>query len=241
MGKSFKEILKEKQERAERDNRPKVDFFKLKENETRYIRFLQEFDEDMRNYDSTFGTAEILVEHVSAVEWTRKAVCTYDSEGRCFGCEMDEAEPSITEKNRAGEEYTRWHPWGQKSTFYVYVVDSDGKVEVLSRQTNNALFDKIVEEISDNDNSITDVTFKVSKGKNKSDSWELKALKDTHANHFELPELPAELPVLADVVGLKVPYADQRKFYIPGTKTETENESVPSVGATDDKDTGADW
>lgn len=237
--KSFKDVIKEKQERAERENRPKVDFFKLKENETRYIRFVQEFDEDMRNYDSKLGKAAILVEHTSADEWTRKAVCSYDSEGRCYACEKDQDEPSREEFKNDGTKYTKWHPWGQKSTFYVYVVDKNGSVEVLSRPTSNALFDKILEEIKDNDNSILGVTFRVSKGKNKSDSWDLKALKESSPDHFELPELPAELPVLEDTVGLRVAYSEQKKFYSPNAGSSEKTERTEEK--TDSTRQGEDW
>lgn len=233
MGKNFKEVLKAKQERAERESRPKVEWFSLKNGETKFIRFLQEFDTDHRNYDSKYGTALFLDEHVSPEDWSRKAVCTMEDEGRCFACEMDKEVLKIVDEN--GKD--RWHPWGQKSNFYVYVVDNKGDVKVLSRPTSNKLFDAICEEIDENDNSITDVTFKISKGPNKSDSWELRK---TSKEHFELPEIP-ELADLSAAVGFKVTYAEQRNFYIPGSKEATVA-SEPSVStATSAQKVGEDW
>lgn len=225
---SFKDVLKAKKEQQEKSDRPKVEWFSLKSGETKYIRFLQEFDTDMRNYDSKFGTALFLTEHVSPEEWSRKALCSYDAEGRCFACEMDKEEPFVLtdEKDGDGNFKKKWHPWAQKSNFYVYVVDSKGDVRVLSRPTNNKLFDALVEEIEENDNSLTDITFKLSKGPNKSDSWEVRK---TSKEHFELPEI-AELVDLKAAVGLKVAYAEQRNFYLPGAK-----DSAPAAATTESK------
>ncbi len=228
MSQTFKDILKQKQERAERNERPKVEWFTLKNNESKNVRFLQEFDTDMRNYDSKFGTALFLTEHVSPEEWSRKALCSFEDEGRCFACEMDKEQPKIVEDGK-----DRWHPWGQRTNFYVYVVDSKGDVRVISRPTSGKFFDAIVYEIGENDNSITDVTFKISKGATNQAPWELRSTKK---EHFELPEIP-ELVDLKSAVGLKVTYAEQRGFYLPATKTDkpaTENVSNPST-------VGEDW
>jgi hypothetical protein len=233
MSKSFKEVLKAKKEKQDRDSRPKVEWFSLKNGETKYIRFLQEFDTDARNYDSTLGTALFLVEHVSPEEWSRKALCSMEDEGRCFACEMDKQEPYqlLDEVDGNGNKKKRWHPWGQKSNFYVYVVDNKGDVKVMSRTTDGKLFDSLVEEIEENDDSLTDLTFKISKGSANQNPWEVRK---TTKEHFDLPDIP-ELVDLSSAVGLKVAYAEQRNFYLPGSKeattsTESSREDSTAIG-----------
>lgn len=228
MSQSFKDVLKARKEKEERESRPKVEWFSLKNGETKYVRFLQEFDTDMRNYDSKFGTALFLTEHVSPEEWSRKALCSYEAEGRCFACEMDKEEPFqlLDERDQNGNQKKRWHPWGQKSNFYVYVVDPKGDVRVMSRTTEGKLFDALLKEIEENDNSLTDITFEISKGNANQNPWEIRPTKK---NHFELPEIP-ELVDLKSAVGLKVAYAEQRNFYLPGSK-----ETTPSATSTESK------
>ena len=219
MSQSFKDVIKAKKEKQDRETRPKVEWFSLKNGETKYIRFLQEFDTDAPNYDSQYGTALFLVEHVSPDEWSRKALCSMEDEGRCFACEMDKEEPFqlLDELDANGKPKKRWHPWGQKSNFYVYVVDVKGDVRVMSRTTDGKLFDSLVDEIELNDGSLTGETFKISKGTANQNPWEIRSWKK---EHFELPELP-ELVDLKSAVGLKVAYADQRNFYLPGSKDAT--------------------
>jgi hypothetical protein len=232
MGNSFKDVVKAKKERAERDSRPKVEWFSLKNNETKFVRFLQEFDTDHRNYDSKFGTAVFLTEHVSPQSFSRKALCTMEDEGRCFACEMDKEQPKIVEDGK-----DIWHPWKQRSNFYIYVVDNKGEVRVLSRPTGNKLFDALCEEIDENDNSLTDITFKLSKGPNKSDSWEVRK---TTKEHFELPEI-SEVIDLESAVGLKIEYAEQRNFYLPNAEKVVAD--VPKVGSPSEsaQKVGEDW
>lgn len=233
MGNSFKDVVKANKERAERTERPKVEWFSLKNGETKYIRFLQEFDTDQRNYDSTFGTAVFLTEHVSPEEWSRKALCTMDDEGRCFACEMDKEEPKIVVDGK-----DKWHPWGQKSNFYVYVVDNKGDVRVMSRPTTGKFFEAICDEIELNDNSLTDLTFKISKGNANQNPWEIRSWKK---EHFEVPELP-ELVDLNTAVGLKITYAEQRGFYLPTAKEAPKGETVTvSSSAGSAQKVGEDW
>jgi|ERR1044072_4986120 hypothetical protein len=237
MGTNFKDVLKAKAERAEREDRPKVEWFSLKNGETKFIRLLQEFDTDMRNYDSKFGTAEFLVEHQSPEEWSRKALCTTDTEGRCFACAMDKEEPFILldELDGDGNRKKKWHPWGQKTNFYVYVVDNKGAVRVLSRTTDGKLFDSLVEEAEENNNSLTDITFKISKGSANQNPWEIRK---TTKEHFELPEID-ELVALSTAVGLKVPFEDQKNFYLPKSNNNKADVAV-NVPSTEKK-IGEDW
>lgn len=227
---TLKDILAKKAEQEERADRPKVEWFTLAANKEKKIRFLQELDTDMRNYDSKRGTALFLVEHVSAVDFKRRAECSYDAEGRCFACEMDDVQPSIEENGN-----TRWHPWGQKTNMYIHVVDEEGNLSVLSRPAPGKFFDAIYDEaVNENENSLVDLTFKISKGSKQNSPWEIKTTKQG----FDVPDI-AELVDLETAVGRKIPYAEQKKFYLPkGAAEETKSES-PKVDTT--TDSSVDW
>lgn len=211
------EVLKQRQEREERSNRPEVAWFTLKgkKDSTVRLRFLQELDTDARNYDSARGVVLFETEHVSPRDFRRRATCTYDSEGRCFSCEMDKVEPFLEEDG-----VKRWHPWGQKTNLYVQVYTEEGKVEVLSRPADGKFFDSLYDECTvENDNSITDVTFKISKGSAKNSPWEIKTTKQ----EIEVPDV-VQLVDLTQAVVRSIAYADQKNFYIPESKDEQPKE-----------------
>lgn len=229
MTRTLKDVLKRKAEQAERSNRPDFNWFTLAKNETKRVRFLQEFDSDMRNYDSSKGTALFLLEHVSPRDFTRRANCTIDTQGRCFACEMDVEEPSIGEGDKK-----QWHPWGQRENFYIQVVDEKGKVYVLSRSTSGKFFDALVDEaVEENDNSLTDITFKISKGDKNNSPWEVKSTK----SEFDVEDV-VELVDLEAAVSRNIDYVEQRNFYIPGGKVEKEDAPAKVETA---KDVSEDW
>jgi hypothetical protein len=211
---SLADVLKQRKEREERSQRPDVKYFSLKgrKNNSARIRFLQELETDSRNYDSSKGVVLFETEHVSPVDFRRRASCTFDAEGRCFACEMDKQEPFIEDE----EGNKRWHPWGQKTNLYVQVYTEEGEVAVLSRPADGTFFDSLYDEYAnENDNSLTDVTFKISKGATKTAPWELKKTNQT----LELPDV-VELLDLEQAVVRHIPYDEQEKFYIPESKAE---------------------
>lgn len=212
MSKTLKDILKKKQEQDERNNRPKVDYFSVKEGSSVFVQFLQELGEDSPTYDKDRGSALFLVEHVSPYNFRRKAECTYDLEGRCFACEMNQIE---TKLEIDGE--TKNYPWSQRTNMYIQLITEEGDVKVLSRPAPGAVFDSLygfAEE--ENEGSLTGQTFKISKGSKKNDKWELMPSKKS----IDVPAQP-ELIDLSESVGLKVAYEEQKNFYIPQEKTES--------------------
>lgn len=222
------DVLKQRKEREERTSRPDFNWFTLKgkKDNTVRLRFLQELDSDCRNYDATRGSVLFETEHVSPRDFRRRASCTYETEGRCFGCEMDLEEPMIEE-----DEKERWHPWGRKTNMYALVYTEDGKVEVLSRPADGKFFDSLYDECTvENDNSITDVTFKISKGNSKNSPWELKTTKA----ELDVPEV-VELVDLEQAVVRHIPYAEQKNFYIPLAKDEEPQEPKKETA------TNLDW
>lgn len=222
MGKTLADVLKKRQEAAERADRPKIDYFSLANNNPARIRFLQELDPDAPNYDKDKGSALFLVEHTSPQQFTRKAICTMETEGRCFACEMNQEQP----KER----------WWSRINMYVQVFDAkDEKVKVLSRSAPGPFFDQLVdwanEENEEHPGSVVGPTFKISKGPNKTDSWVV-----TKTNRvLELPDV-VELVDLTQAVGANVEYDKQRNFYLPkgDSEPEPEDESI-------DNDPKMDW
>ncbi len=205
------DILKKKQERSERAERPKVTYFSLTNNNPARIAFLQELDPDAPNYNAAHGSALFLVEHVSPEDFKRKALCTIESEGRCFGCEMNQEEPK-------GD-------WWAKTNMYVQVLDAkDNKIKVLSRPAPGTFFNPLFEWSQDeNDGSVMGATLKISKPEGKQASWTFVPTR----NVLEVPDsIFAELVDLEAAIGFKVEYDKQRNYYLPsgnaGTKAEEE-------------------
>jgi len=211
MAQTLADILRKKQERAERSDRPEVEWFSLKDNNPARVRFLQELDPDAPNYDSNKGSALFLVEHVSPQDYRRKAECTIETEGRCFACEMAQEDP----KPEGGT-------WFQKTNMYIQVFDAKtNSVRILSRPAPGSFFDALYDYAADeNEGSIVGPTFKIQKGPGKTDPWTLMPTN----NKLEVPET-VELVDLSKAIGVKVEYAKQRNFYLP----KGEQEQVTTV------------
>jgi len=78
----------------------KVRWVKLADGQAAKIRFVEELDEDSANYSESRGLAVVVAEHTNPKDYKRKAACTMDTEGRCFGCEMARKEPKSGWKAR---------------------------------------------------------------------------------------------------------------------------------------------
>lgn len=203
MATSLKDVLQKKKEYAERTERPQFDYFSLKDNNPAKVVFLQEIDPDVKTEanEKGRGSALFLVEHTSPHDFRRRAECTFEEEGRCFACEMNQEEPE--------------NKWWAKTNFYIQVFNAkDNKVKVLSRPVANkegGFFDLLytwAEE--ENEGSITDQTFSISKAGEKTSPWTLMPT----TKKLEVPDT-VELVDLEQAVGIKIEYEKQRNFYIP--------------------------
>lgn len=212
MALDLNDVLRKKRQQQDNADRPKVEWFSLKEKNPIKVRFLQEFSEDSPSFDSTRGKVVFLAEHTSPYDFRRRAECTAETEDRCFACDMNKIETKLSVN---GEDKN--FPWSQKTNMYTWVATEDGDVKVLSRPALGTFLDQLL-DFNDNDGegSITNHEFKISKGAAKNDKWSLNVQLKTS---FELPDL-SELPDLETAVGRKVTYAEQKKFYIPEPKDE---------------------
>jgi hypothetical protein len=90
----------------------KVRWLKLEDSQSAKVRFVNELDEDSPHYDAGRDLAIVVSEHTNPKDYKRKAVCTMDSEGRCFGCEMARKEPK--------------NGWRARFRFYTNLLVDDG-------------------------------------------------------------------------------------------------------------------
>lgn len=92
-------------------------FLQLKDGEKVKVRFLQELDDESPDLDERRGTVMVVEEHSSPKDFKRTAMCTADTEGRCWACEQT-SNPEIGKK------------WRSKLRFYANVIvktEKDGK------------------------------------------------------------------------------------------------------------------
>lgn len=97
---------------AASDGGSKVRWLKLEDGQSAKVRFVNELDEDSPNYDAARDLSIVVSEHTNPKDYKRKAVCTMESEGRCFGCEMARKEP------KSG--------WRARFRFYTNLLVDDG-------------------------------------------------------------------------------------------------------------------
>ena len=96
---------------------------KLEDGESVKVRFLQELDPDSPSYNEKNGLGFIAVEHTNPKDYRRKALCTMEDQGKCYGCEQHRKD------YKAG--------WKGRSRLYINVLVDDGKedpyVAILSQ------------------------------------------------------------------------------------------------------------
>jgi hypothetical protein len=179
----------------------KVSWLKLDDGQSTQIRFISELDADSPTYDEKRGLAIVVSEHSNPDDYKRKSVCTTDTQGRCFGCEMFRKDP------KSG--------WRARLRFYCNVLVDNGidapHVAVWSMGVSKAATFNTIREYASDSPSISNMT------------WKLKRNgKGTETNYVLLPQKQDvdpfnwgtyEYPNLEKVVR-EVPYADQENFYI---------------------------
>ena len=188
----------------------KVRWFKILDGEKAKIKFLQELDPDSPNYDAENGVSFLAVEHSNPKNYQRKALCSTDDQGQCYGCEQHRKD------FKAG--------WKGKTRFYANVLVDNGKedpfVAVISQGSGPKSITPTVMEYALETGSITDVV------------WQIKRTgsgnTDTSYNIIPLPTAKMEIPSGAELFELEtqavrdVPYADQETFYL-GSEAVTES------------------
>jgi hypothetical protein len=183
------------------NNGPRVTWLKLEDNQSVSVRFVNELDGDSPSYDEKNGLAIVVSEHTNPKDYKRKAACSAESEGRCFGCEMHRKDM------KAG--------WRARLRFYINVLVDDGVNEpyiaVWSMGVaKSATFDTIREYVQDSQ-SLSSMTWKLKRnGKGTETTYILIPIKQDEEkfdwSKYEIPELEA--------VVREVPYAEQESFFL---------------------------
>ena len=194
---------------------PKVRWVKLADGQSAKIRFVEELDSDSAHFNEERGLAVVIAEHTNPKDYKRKSVCTMDSLGRCFGCEMARKEP------KSG--------WKARLRFYCNVLVEDGLedpyIAVWSQGISKQSAFNTIKEYAMETGSVSNLT------------WKLKRNgQGTETNYTLIPTKPDSEPFdwgtyesfnLEKVVR-EFPYAEQEAFYF--------GFDSPSITATN-----ADW
>lgn len=192
---------------------PKVRWLKLDDGQAVKVRFANEIDEDSKGYDDSRGLAIVVSEHVNPADYKRKAVCTMDDEGRCFGCEMHRKDM------KAG--------WRPRLRFYTNVIVDDGVdeqyVAIWSMGVAKSATFNTIREYAADGNSISTMTWKAKRnGKGTETNYVLipgaQDSEDFAWKAFDL--FPLESAIR------QVPYSEQESFYFgfdnPSTSVDVE-------------------
>jgi len=182
------------------NNGQKVRWVKLADGQSAKVRFVEELDTDSANYDESRGLSVVIAEHTNPKDYKRKASCTIDSEGRCYGCEMGRKEP------KSG--------WRSRLRWYGNVIIDDGTeapyVAVWSQGISKQSAFGNLREYAIETGSISNLEWKIKRnGQGTETNYTLLPTKpDTEPFKFDGIE-----PFNLEKVVREVAYAEQENFY----------------------------
>ncbi len=146
---TLNKLIEENEKKSE--DRVKARWLKLDASQTVLIHFLQEMDEDSPEYNESAGLLLVASEHSKPSDYKKKARCTKQSEGQCYGCEMSDKFP------RTG--------WKSKARLYANVLVDDGRtdpyVAVLSQGISDKSITPTLVGYANEVGSITNTAFKL--------------------------------------------------------------------------------
>jgi len=206
------------------DEGQKGTWLKVNDGQSVKIRFMQEIDPNSENYSEKAGSAFIAVEHSNPGDYKRKALCSIEDQGRCFGCEMHRRDPKAK--------------WNGKKRFYANVIVDDGVKEPYVAILSQGLGPKAVTETviawAGETGSITNVNWRVKRTGSGATDTSYNAIPLPTANISPIDFDKYELFDLEKTAVRDVPYADQEAFYF-GVISESSSEKESSTS------TSVDW
>lgn len=208
---------------------PSTKWFKLADKQSVKVVFLQELDPDSESFSEKNDVGFLAVEHVNPKNWRRKAVCTIDEEGACYGCEQHRKDW------KAG--------WKQKTRLYINVlVDEGGNTEpyvaVLSQGNGpKSITPTLIEEAGDGSISTAWYTIKRTGAGATDTSYTLRGGKEKHGLDVESYELFDLEKVLR-----QIPYAEQAAHYHDGEEAvDVDTASASVSGGSGAVATSEEW
>jgi len=193
----------------------KARWVKLEDGESVKIRFLQELDPDSPNYDDKIGLGFIAVEHTNPKDYRRKALCSIEDQGKCWGCEQHRKD------YKAG--------WKGRSRLYINVLVDDGKedpyVAILSQGSSGKTITPTLIEYAGEMGSITNLMWRIKRSGTKTDTSYTIIPLSKDESKFDASSL--ELYKLEEVAVRDLQYAEQEAFF-KGEGSHEEPESTSS-------------
>lgn len=190
----------------------KVRWLKLSDGQSAKLRFVEELDNESAHYDDARGLSVVIAEHTNPKDYKRKAACTMDTEGRCFGCEMARKEP------KSG--------WRSRLRFYCNVLVDDGLedpyIAVWSQGVSKQSSFNTIREYALETGSISNLQWKIKRNG-----------QGTETNYTLIPTSPDSEPFAwgeyelhnLEKVVREVPYPEQEAFFFgfdaPSSVTST--------------------
>jgi hypothetical protein len=193
----------------------KARWVKLEDSESVKVRFLQELDPDSPTYNEKSGLGFIAVEHTNPKDYRRKALCTMEDQGKCYGCEQHRKD------YKAG--------WKGRTRLYINVLVDDGKedpyVGILSQGSSGKTVTPTLIEYAGEMGSITNLMWRIKRTGTKTDtSYTIIPLAKDEAP-FDFASL--ELYDLETTAVRDLPYTEQEAFFA-GEGLHSEEQSSTS-------------
>lgn len=179
----------------------KVRWLKMDDGQSAKVRFVNELDPDSPNYDESRDLAIVVSEHTNPKDYKRKAVCSMESEGRCFGCEMARKEP------KSG--------WRARLRFYTNLLVDDGLedpyVAVWSQGVGKQSAFNNVREYALDTGSVSNLNWRLKRQGTGTDTTYVLLPSAPDTEPFDWSGIE---PYNLEKVVRELPYAEQEGFYL---------------------------
>jgi len=159
----------------------------------------------------------IAVEHTNPKDYRRKALCTMEDQGKCYGCEQHRKD------YKAG--------WKGRSRLYINVLIDDGKedpyVGILSQGSSGKTITPTLIEYAGEMGSITNLMWRIKRTGTKTDTSYTIIPLAKDETPFDGSSL--ELYQLEDTAVRDMPYTEQEAFFAGENNNGEESTSSSSV------------
>lgn len=195
----------------------KATWVKIEDGESVKVRFLQELDPDSPTYNEKNGLGFIAIEHTNPSDYRRKALCSMDDQGKCYGCEQHRKD------YKAG--------WKGKPRLYINVLVDNGKddptVAVLSQGISGKTITPTLNEYAKEMGSITNLMWRIKRTGLKTDtSYTIIPLQKDES---EFDSSVLELHDLLATAVRDLPYVEQEAFFAGEVKKSEGSSATDST------------